>query len=349
MKLAHLEQLYEYHKTLFEVPRLQQLFFELTLNCNEHCWHCGSRCGDVRASEMDAQFWKRILDEVKEDYKDALPQINVTGGEPLLYGHFEEVMSYAHALGFKWGMTSNATLITPEVAHMLASCGMGTISVSIDGLPETHDKLRGMKGAYDKAMAGIQNLIDEGAFKHIMVTTVVNHETMKELDALYEIMCGIDIDSWRVIGVEPIGRALEKPELAMTSEDQKRLMDFIRSKRAEDMPVTYGCSHYLGLDYEREVRDWYFLCQAGITTASITSTGDVTACLDIDRNQPGVVQGNVQSRRFSDIWEKEFKIFRYDKADEDPKCRDCKSRKYCMGGSCHTWDYAKKVQRVCML
>ncbi len=347
LKESHLNTQYKLHNQLFEQPYLQQLFFEFTLRCNEHCWHCGSRCGDVQASELSKADWKRILDEVKQDFAGSLPQINVTGGEPLLYPHFEEVMSYAHSLGFKWGMTSNAILITPEVAKMLERCGMNTISVSIDGLEETHDRLRGLPGAYQKAMAGIQNLIDCGSFDSIMITTVVNHETMHELDDLYEIMCGLDIDSWRIIGVEPIGRALDYPERAMTLEDQRNLLDFIRSKRADNMPVCYGCSHYLGLDYEREVRDWYFMCLAGITTASITCTGDVTACLDIERS-PAVVQGNIHERRFSDIWRNEFRIFRRDKAEDNDKCRDCNSRKYCMGGACHTWDFENNTQRVCL-
>lgn len=348
MKLSHLDLQHDLRLKFFEKPILRQLFFELTLNCNEHCWHCGSRCGDVHSDEMPPQQWKEILDQLKEDYEGALPQINVTGGEPLLYSGFEEVMSYAHSLGFKWGMTSNAILITPEVARMLKRCGMNTISVSIDGLPETHDRIRGLKGAYKRAMEGIQNLIDLHCFDNIMVTTVVNHETIGELESLYKIMCGVDIDSWRVMGIEPIGRALEHPELLLTDDDHRTIMDFIRSKRADNDPVSYGCCHYLGLEYEREVRDWYFFCMAGVTVASITSTGDVYGCLDIDRTQPGIIQGNVHERRFSDIWKNEFKAFRYDKGIEDEKCANCADRKYCMGGAFHTWDYVSKTQRLCL-
>ena len=348
MKLRHLDMQAEVREKFFKKPVLKQLFFELTLNCNEHCWHCGSRCGDVRADEMRPSEWKEILDQLKEDYKGSLPQINVTGGEPLLYPGFEEVMSYAHELGFKWGMTSNAILITPEVAQMLKRCGMNTISVSIDGLPETHDKIRGLKGAYKRAMEGIQNLIDLQFADQIMITTVVNHQTISELEPLYEIMCDIDIDSWRVMGIEPIGRALEHPELLLTNEDHKALMEFIRNKRANNDPVTYGCCHYLGLDYEREVRDWYFFCMAGISVASITVTGDVYGCLDIDRTQPGVIQGNVHERRFSDIWANEFKAFRHDRSADNETCKNCKSRKYCMGGAFHTWDLAAGTQRLCM-
>ncbi len=298
---------------------------------------------------MNPQEWKNILDQLKDDFKDRLPQINVTGGEPLLYHGFEEVMSYAHSLGFKWGMTSNAVLITPEVAKMLQRCGMNTISVSIDGLPETHDKIRGLDGAYKRAMEGIQNLIDLDCFDEIMVTTVVNHQTICELEPLYEIMSDIDIDSWRIMGIEPIGRALEHPELLLTDDDQRNLLEFIRDKRADNEPVTYGCCHYLGLEYEREVRDWYFFCMAGITVASITVTGDVYGCLDIDRTQPGIIQGNTHDRRFSDIWENEFKAFRYNRSGDNEKCANCSSNKYCMGGAFHTWDYVNKTQRLCLM
>ena len=349
VKLSHLDLQYDVRKKFFKKPVLKQLFFELTLNCNEHCWHCGSRCGDIKAEEMNPQEWKNILDQVKADFKDRLPQINVTGGEPLLYHGFEDVMGYAHSLGFKWGMTSNAVLITPEVAKMLQRCGMNTISVSIDGLPETHDKIRGLDGAYKRAMEGIQNLIDLDCFDEIMVTTVVNHQTICELEPLYEIMSDIDIDSWRIMGIEPIGRALDHPELLLTADDQRNLLNFIRDKRADNEPVTYGCCHYLGLEYEREVRDWYFFCMAGITVASITVTGDVYGCLDIDRTQPGIIQGNIHDRRFSDIWENEFKAFRYDRSGDNEKCANCSSNKYCMGGAFHTWDYVNKRQRLCLM
>ena len=114
------------------------------------------------------------------------------------------------------------------------------------------------------------------------------------------------------------------------------------------MPVTYGCSHYLGPEYELRVRDWIFLCMAGVNIASITSDGFVTACLDIERT-PSVIQGNIRQRRFIDIWENEFKVFRYDRSSEDHSCRECSSRDYCMGGSCHTWDFENKKQRLCLL
>ncbi len=348
IKEQHLERLAAYTRTLYEKPDLRHLFLELTLRCNSKCFHCGSSCtASAAEDELTLEEYRRLLDQVKEDFDLSRIMLCVTGGEPLLRPDFFEIMGYAHRLGYRWGMTSNGTLITKETAHKLAACGMSTISVSIDGLPETHDRLRGMPGGYDRAMEGIRNLIDERAFRAVQVTTVINHRNIGELDALFGIMEGLDIDSWRVINLEPIGRALERPELMCTKEDYLRLFEFIRSKRREGWPVQYGCSHYLGLEYEREVRDWYWLCNAGVHTASVTSTGEIRACLDIER-RPELVQGNIRTDRFSDVWKTKFAPFRHDLSEENADCALCEHRTFCRGGAHHSWDYDRRRPLVCM-
>lgn len=365
IKQQHLRQLSDYTKKLYREPDLRHLFFELTLRCNARCFHCGSSCspegfrrggfpsgngqdaGMTAQEELSAEEFKRILDQVKEDFDIRRILLCITGGEPLLRKDFFEILGYAHRLGYRWGMTSNATLITKEVAHELAESGMRTISVSIDGLPDTHDELRGMKGGYERAMQGLQNLIDEDAFSAVQVTTVINHRNIEELDALFDIMDRIDIDSWRVINLEPIGRALSRPELMCTKEDYLRLFRFIREKREQGYPLEYGCSHYLGLDYEVEVRKWYWLCNAGVHTASIMSNGDIGACLDIER-RPETIMGNIRRDRFKDVWENRFEIFRRDLSERNETCRECEHSRFCRGDAHHSWDYDRDRPMVCM-
>ncbi len=346
IKTEHLKMLADYRQELMAKPKLRHLFLELTMRCNENCIHCGSHCGEVQSNELSVEVYKKFLDKIKQDFGTKELMLCITGGEPLLRREFPEIMGYAHSLGFRWGMTSNATLITDDVAAMLSDCGMGTISVSIDGLRETHDRFRRTKGGYDLAMKGLDALIRRGGFRHIQVTTVVHKWNIDELDELYDIMCGIDIDSWRVINLEPIGRAKQHPELLLDPEDYRRMFDFIRSKRALGMPVQYGCTHFLGLDYEREVRDWYFLCNAGVYTASVMANGDIGACLDIER-RPETIQGNILTDDFTEVWEKRFKLFRKSLADTNDKCKVCDSRLFCGGGSYHSWDYDRCEQQVC--
>lgn len=347
VKENHLKQIVEYRHKLYREPRLKHLFLELTLRCNEHCRHCGSYAGDVCMPEMTPEQYHDVLVKVKEDFDISDMMLCITGGEPLLRKDFFTIMEDARDLGYRWGMTTNATMITKDVAHRLRTAGMKTVSVSIDGLEETHDSFRGLKGGYRRAMEGIQNLIDEGGFRAIQVTTVVNHTNLHELDALWDIFREMDIDSWRIINLEPIGRALQYPELMLTKEDYRTMFDFIRSKRREGWPVQYGCSHYLGLDYEREVRDWYWLCNAGVYTASIMTNGDIGACLDIERRSE-TIQGNIFKDSFKDVWDNRFEIFRRPLSESCEKCRGCSSAKYCLGDSFHSWNFDKNEPMICM-
>ena len=345
-KKAYLDNKDKMRSELYEKPDLIYLFFELTRSCNEKCFHCGSSCAPGLGHGPDVEEFKAVLRDVKENLDYKRIQLCITGGEPLLYPGFAELLGYANDIGFRWGMTTNATLITKDVAQMLEDTGMGTVSVSIDGLRDTHDRQRGLKGGYDKAMRGIQNLIDQKAFRHIQVTTVINHQNIGELDELYQILDQMDIDSWRVIGIEPRGRALDYPEMLLTPDDQRRLFSFIREKRENQIPVNYGCSHFLGLEYEREVRDWFFYCGAGTHTAAIRINGDITACLDIE-DRPEFVQGNIRTDKFSDVWLNKFQVYRKRLSSLCTECQECEYEKWCAGGSRHSFDYDNCKQRVC--
>lgn len=346
-KTAHLKQLAEYRRSIIHNPPLRNLFLELTLRCNERCIHCGSRCGETaEAPELSPEQYKKILDDIKRDFDISKIKLDITGGEPLLRKDFFEIMDYANKLGYIWGMTSNGTLITDDVADRLHKCGMRTISVSIDGTEATHDRLRGRKGAYTSAMNGIDALIRSDKFEHVQITTVINHQNIKELPAMFEIMKSIDITSWRIVNIEPMGRAKDHPELVLTNDEYRYLLDFIKEKRMLGYPLTYGCSHFLGLEYERIVRDWYFLCNAGFYTASITSTGNIVACLDIEQ-RPELIQGNILKDNFKDVWQNRFKIFRTDLSNHNEKCMQCSECEFCHGGAYHSWDYDKCEPMVC--
>lgn len=344
MKLQQLHTLYEYKKQLRKQPKLKFLFLELTMRCNEHCRHCGSSCGDVFSDELTAEQYFAFLDQVKNDF-DTLPMLCVTGGEPLLRKDFFDIVSYASRSGFRWGMTSNGTLITAEMAQKLKNTGMSTISVSIDGLEHTHDDFRRSRGGFVRSVEGIKNLLQQD-FLSVQVTTVVTKKNIRELEALFELMCDLDVHSWRVINIEPIGRALTLDGYTLDNDDYRHLFDFIRRKRQLGYPVTYGCQHFLGTEYEREVRDWYFLCNAGVYTASIMANGDIGACLDIER-RPETIQGNILKDRFSDVWHHQFSFYRTPLSDKNEKCANCSSCNFCEGGSYHSWDYDNDQPLVC--
>ena len=112
------------------------------------------------------------------------------------------------------------------------------------------------------------------------------------------------------------------------------------------MEVTFGCSHYLGVEDERMVRDHYFLCGAGILTASVRSSGDICACLDVE-DRPELVQGNIRTDDFMDVWLHRFQVFRRDRTADSARCMACAERFVCGGDSTHTWDYSRSEPLLC--
>ncbi|MBO4776829.1 MAG: radical SAM protein [Lachnospiraceae bacterium] len=348
IKKEHMHQLAEYREeTLRPNPDLRSLFLEITPFCNEHCLHCGSRCGDIDVSGMlTKEEIFDVLKQVKGDFDISKLRLCITGGEPLLRPEFFEIMEEAKRLGYTWGMTSNGTLIDKECAAKLKKAGLKTVSVSVDGLKENHEWFRQSPGCYEKTIEGIKNLIEVG-ISHVQITTVTYHKNIGELDKMYEEFQKVGVRSWRVINIEPIGRAKENPDLMLSKSEYRKLFDFIRNKRFENkMEVTYGCSHYLGVDMEREVRQWYFLCNAGVYTASIMYNGDIGGCLDIER-RPELIQGNIRKDNLKDVWVNRFEKFRNDYR-KTGKCADCPDYEFCNSDSFHTWNFDKMEPELCM-
>ena len=324
-------------------PRLRWLFFEITNRCNLFCAHCGSRCAKEGKS-LTADDIKGVLRSITGEK----PTVCLTGGEPMLHPDFFKIADTVRDMGFCWGMTTNAVLIGDAEAARLRESGMSTVSVSLDGMERSHDRMRGQSGAWKKAVKGITALMKAG-FRP-QVTTAVHGGNIGELDELYVFLSKLGIDSWRPINVEPIGRACESKDMLLTPEQMRYLLSYIRKKRFDPgcpMEVTYGCSHYLGVGDERMVRDHYFLCGAGILVAGVRSGGQICACLDIE-DRDDLVQGNIGTDDFMEVWQSGFSAFRRDRTAGCGRCAGCPERFACGGDSAHTWDWDRKEPLLCL-
>ena len=333
---------------LMQIHPLKYLFFELTQHCNLRCAHCGSRCPDYTGrSELSAENCRRVVDSAARTYPTNQLMFCITGGEPLLNKEWFEICSYITQKGFSWGMTSNGTLIDEACVRRLAEAGMKTIAVSLDGLKESHERLRGVPGCYDQAVNAIRLLKNSGSFRAVQVVTVVNRMNIGELPQLYRLMESLQIDSWKLTPIEPMGKAKEVQALFLSPGEQYQLLAFIKEKRqTAPFDLTYGCSHLLPEEYDSTVRKQPFLCGAGTMIASIASNGDILPCLDIDCRER-VKQGNILQDDFIDVWENKFELFRRNKANTSSICRDCKLKQVCQGDSWHSWNFEEEAPRVC--
>ncbi len=343
LKRLQLEDVARHRDSLRTSPRLVWLFFEITNRCNLRCRHCGSSCTAAGEALTPGDVESVLRSAAPED-----PMVCLTGGEPMLHPDFFGIADLVRRMGFSWGMTTNATLIDAAAARRLREAGMSTVSVSLDGMERSHDALRQREGAWRLALRGLEELQKAGF--EPQVTTVVHRGNFGELEPLYALLCEMGIRSWRPINVEPIGRACESGDMLLSSAQFRELLRYIREKRFDracPMEVTFGCSHYLGVEAERMVRDNYFLCGAGILTASVRSNGDICACLDIE-NRPELVQGNIREDDFLDVWKTRFRAFRRDRTADCAQCLACPERFVCGGDSTHTWDFENSRPLFCL-
>jgi len=310
--------------------------------------HCGSNSSPNKYEFLSLDDVVPVLLDIKNSYSANTVMICLTGGEPLLHPEFERFVRIIHMLGFPWGLTTNGTLITQKTVDLFLECGLSSVTLSLDGLEETNDWFRKSKGSYQKILEQIRLLQNNGLA--VQVTTVVHKRNIFELDPLFKVLSDNKIQSWRLTNIEPIGRALQNRELLLTSEDYHVMFDFIYKKRNEadvEMEVTFGCSHFLTEIYEKELRDYYFICGAGIYVASILCNGDIFSCLDIERHAE-MIQGNIRKDSFVEIWENQFKCFRRDRTEDCKECKSCKDRYICGGDSMHTWNFINNKPDLCI-
>jgi len=251
--------------------------------------------------------------------------------------------------GFRWGIVTNGYDYTPEIHGKLLASGMGSITVSLDGLESTHNWLRANNQSFERAVNAL-SLITPCERLNYDVVTCVNRRNIDELDALKEFLITKNVKAWRLFTISPIGRAAHHEDLCLTPRQLKQLADFIvqaregEAARGSRIKINFSCEAYLGR-YELKAKDTYFFCRAGIQIASVLIDGSISACPNINRN---FIQGNIYKDDFLDVWENRFDVMRNRKWTKTGICKDCDAFKNCSGGAMHMWNEKKDSIMNCV-
>jgi radical SAM enzyme (rSAM/lipoprotein system) len=320
---------------------LRYLFWECTLRCNLRCGHCGSACGDSTQDPSPEVFLK-VLDEVATRYVPSKVTVVITGGEPLLRSDLEACGCAIHERGFPWGMVTNGFFLDQRRLDSLLRSGLGAATVSLDGLEDSHNRLRRHPMAFAHATAAIAHC---AAFPDLAfdVATCVHSGNLKELPELKRHLIGLGVRRWRLFSIFPRGRAKEDASLQLLPGQLRKMMEFLKSTRVEgEIRASYGCEGYLG-EYEGQVRDGFFHCQAGTSVASVLSDGSISACPSL---RGDFIQGNAAQDHFLEVWDQRYRAMR-DRSwtrNREP-CAHCPEWRFCEGNGLHLWDEGKRLLR----
>jgi radical SAM protein with 4Fe4S-binding SPASM domain len=331
---------------------LAYLFWECTLRCNLECRHCGSDClrdASTKAVELPADRVCRELSAIARRYDPRGVTFAIIGGEPLIRRDIETVGAHAAALGYAWGVTTNAMLLKPARLASLKAAGLRTISVSLDGLEKEHDALRRRAGAFRTVSAAIRRLVDDPFYQRFDVICCVNALNIDSLEPFTDYLAALGVPQARFTPVFSRGRADANSGLMLTGAQLRRLLAFVAHQRQtrRDIAVTLSEEGYWGPNWECKVRDGFHYCGSGVGIGSILHDGAVTGCPSVSRR---FVEGDLRESSFLDIWEHRFSRFRDGRRGlAAASCATCRHWDLCEGGGCHLFDPADASIETCSL
>jgi radical SAM protein with 4Fe4S-binding SPASM domain len=311
--------------------------WELTLKCDLACRHCGSRAGAKRHDELSLE---EALDLVRQMAALGAKEVTLIGGEAYLFEGWTEVVREIRKNGMQSSMVTGGRGWTKERAQAGRSAGLQTLSVSIDGDEATHDRLRGVKGAYRAARQALRNSLAVGL--PVSLNSQVNRLSMPHLRHLHEIVLQSGAHGWQIQLTVPAGRAADEPDVLLQPYDLLELFPLLAELKEDCDRRRIKCLlgnnvGYFG-PYDHILRNFTlcghsFSCQAGRLSLGVEANGDIKGCPSLPTAT--WVGGNIREQSLKDIWERAAALrVNRDRTVKDlwGFCRDCYYADECRGG-----------------
>ncbi len=316
--------------------------WELTLACDQHCTHCGSRAGDARAHELSTA---EALEVVAQLAALGAREVVLIGGEAYLHPGYLDVARALTAAGVRACMTTGGRSLDEAMARAMADAGFALVSVSVDGIGATHDLLRAGKGSFAAAVDALRALRRAGIA--IAANTNVNRVNRGELEALYEQLRDEGITAWQVQLTVPLGRGADRPDLILQPYDLLELFPRLAELKARAFAdgVTLFSANNLGYfgpeegllrSTRRDELHHFNGCIAGRFALGIESDGAVKGCPSLQTDT--YVGGNLRERPLRELWDTPALAFARDRTRADlwGFCATCPFADTCRAGCAFT-------------
>lgn len=331
------------YKWVNEHP-LRQIQWEATRRCDMQCQHCGSDCSlSVDDYELTESEIVKAFESIASHYpSSSLELLSITGGEPLLRNDLPNVIRRLRALGFSHiTIQTNGNKLSddPGLLPILVNAGISGLGINLDGLQDAHDRLRHRKGHFE-SMCRLARRIREETSLYLTITTVVSRINLDDLPRLAKVISDLGVPRWRLIELQPMGRAHKDDTAYLNRDNFRRLVDFVKQINLEPVQpsksplptVELACTGWFGTELEGIIRPYIWHCHAGVSTLGIWSNGDIGGCTDIDHRRS---EGNVRTDSIMEVWQDRFKQYRAWDRRRTGECRACDQWSWCHGGAFH--------------
>lgn len=331
------------------VPPLTQYYVYLTAGCNLACQHCWlSPIYQPKGTTGGHLAFDLFRLALQEGLPLGLQSVKLTGGEPLLHPDFLRMTDLLREMNLGLIIETNATLMTPEIArHLKENGNLQQISVSLDGAtPATHDAFRGVPGSWQKAVNGIQMLVEQGA--HPQVIMSLHNRNLAEIEDLVQLAERLGAGSVKFNLIQPSGRGEtlasrgQNPDLNQLVEIgtwvEHDLQKRVNIPLFYSWPMIFHSLDHL-LNHGND--------SCGIfNILGILANGSLAMC-GIGMEIPELTYGQLGKDRVADVWRENpvLQTLRRDLPGElEGVCGDCLFKWQCLG-SCLAGNY-HQAQRL---
>lgn len=302
------------HLLQFSADKKPVVVWNITRRCNLRCIHCyaHARAGEQR-NELSTAEGMALIDDLAQM---GVPVLLFSGGEPIMRKDLPELAEYAAGKGMRAVISTNGTLIDRETARVLKDIGLSYVGISLDGNREVNDRFRGVEGAFDMAMEGIENCKAAGIKVGLRFT--INRFNADEIPGLFDLLEKADIPRICFYHLVYAGRGSTLVNDDVSHEETRQIIDLImdrtrdlheRGKPKEVLTVdNHADGPYLYLRLKRENPDRAAEALELLKMNEGNNSGRGIGCVSWD----GEVHadqfwrhhsfGNIRNRPFSQIW-----------------------------------------------
>lgn len=335
------------HLLQFSKDKKPVVVWNVTRRCNLKCVHCYSGSEDKDyGGELSFDEGKALIEDLAEF---GSPVILFSGGEPLVRKDILDLIRYASSCGRRAVLSTNGTLITPDIAGALKDIGLSYVGISLDGLEQTHDQFRGVPGTFPRAMNAIENC--QAAGLKVGLRFTINTRNYQDIPGVFDLVEERAIPRICFYHLVYAGRGTELMKEDLDHEQTRSVVDLIldRTKRLHDrgMPAEVltvdnhadGPYTYLRLTKEDPERAAQVLELLEMNEGNNSGRG--IGCVSWD----GAVHadqfwrhrsfGNVRDRKFSEIWtdptDEFLMMLKEKKKHVTGRCAQCRWLNICGG------------------
>jgi radical SAM protein with 4Fe4S-binding SPASM domain len=299
--------------------------WHITQRCNQACRHCYA-AGEQFQGEINNQETIRIIDKILSLKSDFNVRVTLTGGEPLLRDDVFEIASSLSENDIPISLTTNGVLVRKNIDNIVSS-GITYLQVSIDGLRNVHNYLRGFN-SFDSAIDALRLLKRENLLPSVMTT--VNSYNFKQVPEIITLVRSMDIPLLGIQRFVPTGRGAGFKNLALTPENCRGLLKYIMSKKEElKDEICIVTPDPLKALIDRRKSG----CSIGNSILALTPNGDMLPCCKLP-----ISLGNILSMDFYEAWNSKIMDEFRSGHNLKGKCLHCTHREVCRG--CRAASYA---------